>query len=200
MIQNTGHPAKSTSSFLPLVLLSLGLIALAHVGAEVVTRIAGPDGGHTVTFYRVIFTIWVTTLLVTPALCSFVLLRPGETGACWRWLWTMAYVAFLFHVYWTVWGTFHGDIAEIFKSSSKLGANPERVVDHPGMDFLLTFWWGLDVAFAWLVTRRVRWILLQRGAVHFFTFTMFFGALVLAAKATEVARLLGIVFALVVIS
>jgi hypothetical protein len=203
MIQNPAYPATSRSSFLPLVLLSLGLIALAHVGAEV-TRwpgIAGPEGGHTVTFYRVIFTIWVTTLLVTPALCSFVLLRPGDTGACWRWLWTMAYVAFLFHVYWTVWGTFHGNIAEIFNSHSKMpGVNRERVVDHPGMDFLLTFWWGLDVALAWLVTRRVRWIRLQRSAVHFFTFIMFFGALVLAAKGTLVARLLGIVFALVVMS
>jgi hypothetical protein len=178
------------------VLLSLGLIALAHVGAEVVTRIAGPDGGHTVTFYRVIFTIWVTTLLLTPALCSFVLLRPGETGACWRWLWTMAYVAFLFHVYWTVWGTFHGNLAEIFTSSSKMGASRERIVEHPGMDFLLTFWWGLDVALAWLVTRRIRWIHIQRGAVHLFAFIMFFGALGLAAKATRVTHLLGIGFAL----
>src|ERR1700730_7197356 len=142
MNQNPGS-AKPTSSFLPLVLLSLGLIALAHVGAEVVTRwpaIAGPEGGHSVTFYRVIFTIWVTTLLVTPALCSFVLLRPGEIGACWRWLWTMAHVAFLFHLYWTVWGTFQGNIAEIFNSHSKMmGVNRERVVDHPGMDFLLMF-------------------------------------------------------------
>ena len=198
MSQNTGHPARSRSSFRPLVLLSLGLIALAHAGAEVVTRIAGPDGGHPVTFYRVIFTIWVTTLLVTPALCSFVLRRPGETGACWRWLWTMAYIAFLFHVYWTVWGTFHGNIAEIFTSSSKMGASRERIVEHPGMDFLLTFWWGLDIALAWLVTRRVRWIQLQRGAVHLFTFVMFFGALVLAARATWVAHFLGIGFALVV--
>ena len=72
------------------------------------------------------------------------------------------------------------------------------MVEHPGPDFFLAAWWGLDVVLAWLVSDDTKWVRVQRGAVHFLAFAMFFGATVLAAKAGIVAHLLGIVMVLAV--
>lgn len=52
---------------------------------------------------------------------------------------------------------------------------------------------------AWLVSDNIKWVRVQRGAVHVLAFVMFFGATVLAAKAGIVARLLGILMAIIVV-
>ncbi|MDO8479840.1 MAG: peroxidase family protein [Candidatus Rokubacteria bacterium] len=192
------------SRFARVGILSLLLIALAHIGAEdaawYATR-AGWTPVHTLTYYRVIFTIWATAILLTPALCFFILFKPGAVESHWRAFWTFSYVAFLSHLYWTVIATFHGNFREIFHSQSWLipKPNPERIVDQPWPDLVLTLWWGLDIALLWLVRGDIRWIRLQRGAVHLVAFTMFVGAL-MAPKASRVAHILGMVMATTVVS
>jgi hypothetical protein len=191
-----------TARFIRVAILSGLLIGLAHLVAEDGARyaaIGGPAPGHTLTHYRVIFTIWATAILLTPALCFFILFKPGVVEDSWRSFWTFSYVAFLSHLYWTVIATFHGNLWEIFHSQSGVATNPERIVEQPGLDSVLALWWGLDVALLWLVRRDVRWIRLQRGAVHLVAFTMFVGALT-APKASRVAHLLGMVMATTVVS
>ena len=176
------------------------LMAIAHGAAELKAtmdaRALSP--GHTVVYYRVVFTVWATILLLTPALCFHAFSRSDAPNSYWRAFWTFAYLAFLAHVYWTVVGTFHGDLHEIFHSQEGVATDPERVVQHPGADFFLTAWWGLDVVLAWLVSDNQTWVRVQRGAVHLLTFVMFFGAFVLAAKASPAAHGLGIGMALAV--
>jgi len=191
-----------TARFIRVAILSGLLIGLAHLIAEDGARyaaIGGPAPGHTLTHYRVIFTIWATAILLTPALCFFILFKPGVVEDSWRSFWTFSYVAFLSHLYWTVIATFHGNFREIFHSQSGVATNPERIVEQPGLDSVLALWWGLDVALLWLVRRDVRWIRLQRGAVHLAAFTMFVGAL-MAPKASRVAHLLGMAMATTVVS
>ena len=61
------------------------------------------------------------------------------------------------------------------------------MVEHPKPDLFLAAWWGLDVILAWTLADNIKWVRVQRGAVHLLAFLMFFGAFVLADKA-EIAR------------
>jgi hypothetical protein len=181
--------------------LTVVVIGLAYGGAHLQAWLdaRGPEPHHTLVYYRVIFTIWATIVLLTPALCFHVFSRSNAPNSYWRAFWTGSYVAFLAHVYWTVFGTYGGDLHTILQSHGP-GTDPEKLVEHPIPDFILTAWWGFDVLLAWLVSDNIKWVRVQRGAVHLLASSMFFGAFVLADKAGIVAHLLGILMMLAVIS
>ena len=195
-------PGQSRAKFWFVFALFLLLMALAHGGAALQARLdahAAPGlPVHTLLYYRVIFTIWVTMFLLTPALCFHVFSRADAPNSYWRALWTFSYLAFLTHIYWTVFATFHLNWTEIFHSQAGVAVNPERVVEHPGPDLFLAGWWGLDVLLAWQVSDH-KWVRVQRGAVHLLAYTMFFAAFTLAAKASIVAHCLGIAMLLAVV-
>jgi hypothetical protein len=170
------------------------LMVLAIGGAEIKALI-DKNAGFSANYYRVIFTIWVTTVLLTAALCFHVFSFSDAANTYWRAFWTFAFLALVAHLYWSVLGTCHGDFAMIYGKKSQAA---ECVVEHPGPDFFLAAWWGLDVILAWLVSDDTKWVRVQRGAVHVLAFVMFFGATVLAAKAGIVAHLLGIIMVLAV--
>jgi hypothetical protein len=176
--------------------LFLFLMALAHGAGQLQGSLDAHQAPglpvHTVLYYRVIFTIWATILLLTPALCFHVFSIADAPNSFWRAFWTFAYLAFLAHLYWTIVAMFHLNWVEIFHSQQGVVIDPERAVDHPGPDLFLAFWWGFDVLLAWLVADS-KWVRVQRGAVHLLAFAMFFGAFTLATKASIVAHLLGIV-------
>jgi hypothetical protein len=153
---------------------------------------------HTVVYYRIIFTIWVTVVLVTPAFCFYVLQRPAVTAVYWRLFWTFSYLAFLTHFYWAFGVLFGWDFQEMLHSKSGMNPNPEKVVDNPIPDLVLTVWWGVDVLLAWAITRNPTAVQLQRGLLQLVAFAMFVGATVIAPKAGVEARLLGIVLFLAV--
>jgi hypothetical protein len=177
--------------------LFLVLMAVVHVGAMLAAR--SPNAAHSVDYYRTVFSIWATVILVTPALCFHIFSRADAPNTYWRAFWSSAYLAFLVHVYWAVFGIFGGDAAATFHSQIGDAANPERVVEHPYPDFALAAWWGFDVLLAWLVSDNLKPVRVQRGVLHLVVFVMFFGATVLAAKAGPVAHGLGIVMAFVVV-
>src|SRR5262249_44787808 len=159
--------------------LLLVAMAVAHGAAELAPRLSahrpGAPAPHTVLYFRVIFSIWVTLLFLTPALCFHVFARREEPNSYWRAFWTCAYLAFLVHLYWTVAATFHFDWNEMFHSQEGVATDPERVVQHPGPDLFLAAWWGLDVLLAWFAGDR-KWIRVQRGALTLLVFVMFFAA------------------------
>ena len=190
------------SRLLYVGLLSALVIALAHIVAMQTAWYVGRSGSpavHSLTYYHVIFSIWATAILLTPALCFFILFRPGAVEEYWRAFWTFAFVAFLFHLYWTVIRTFHLNFYEIIHSHSGLVANREHTVDQPVPDFFLALWWGLDVVLLWAVSREIRAIRLQRGLLHLVTFVMFVMAF-MATKASRGAHILGMVMAGAVLS
>jgi hypothetical protein len=197
-------PGQTHARYWFVLALFLVLMALAHGAAEFkawqdarAPAIVGIER-HTVDYYRVIFTIWVAIALLTPALCFHVFSRSDAPNTYWRAFWTVAYLALLTHLYWAVFGTCHGDFSLIF-DQARQAANPSECrVDHPKPDFFLAAWWGLDVLLAWLVTDNLKWVRVERGAVHMLATAMFFGAFVLAPKAGITAHLLGIAMMLVV--
>jgi hypothetical protein len=147
---------------------------------------------HTVVYYRIIFTIWVTTILVIPAFCFYVLKRPSVRSDYWVLFWTVSYLAYLTHFYWSALVLFEGNFREIMHSKLGTNPNPEKVVDNPIPDLILTIWWGLDVILAWIYVKNPRPVMIQRGILQVFAFGAFFGATVLAAKAGIIAHLLGL--------
>src|ERR1700740_3164354 len=64
------------------------LMAVAHGGAQLqgwlYPKTPGLEVHHSVVYYRVIFTIWATLFLVTPALCFHVFSRAGAPNTYWR--------------------------------------------------------------------------------------------------------------------
>ncbi len=193
-------PSQSRARFWFVCALFVVLMVLAHAAAELQAWLdaRAPGPGHSVVHYRVVFTIWATVVLLTPALCFHVFSRSDAPNSYWRAFWTFSYLALLAHLYWAVFGTFHGDMHAIFHSQEGVATDPEKVVDHPGPDFFLAAWWGLDVVLSWLVSDNLKWVRVQRGAVHVLAFVMFFGATVLAPKAGIVSHGLGILMALAV--
>src|SRR4051812_47122737 len=111
-------PGMARARFWFVFAVFLVLMALAHGGAEskaaldgraAAAGVAGPV--HTVLYDRVVLTIWAAILLLTPALCFHVFSRSDAPNSYWRAFWTCSYLAYLVHFYWTVFGTFHGDLA-----------------------------------------------------------------------------------------
>jgi hypothetical protein len=179
------------------------LMGIAHGGAELKAWLdtRGPVvSPHTVDYYRVIFTLWAAVILVTPALCFHIFSRSEAPNTYWRAFWTFAYLALAVHIYWAVSGTCAGDWNLVFHSKLASAAHPECVVEHPGPDFFLATWWGLDVLLAWVVSDNIKLIRALRGALHVLAFAMVFGATVLASKAGITAHVLGSVMALTVLS
>jgi hypothetical protein len=195
-------PTVRRARYIFVGLLFLALMVLVHGGAELRAWLdsRGPAAlAHTAGYYRVIFSIWTTIFLLTPALCFHIFSRSTAANTYWRALWTAAFLAFLVHIYWAVWGVCGGDLHVVFNSQVATPAFPECLIEHPRPDFFLAAWWGLDVVLAWLITDNIKWLRAERGAVHMLAFAMFFGAFVLAAKAGIVAHLLGILMAILVL-
>jgi hypothetical protein len=175
------------------------LMVVAHLAAAVLPL---PDAHANDPFYNhVIFTIYACIFLLTPALCFHIFSRADASNSYWRAFWTFAYLALLVHLYWAFSGSCGGDVADvIFDKTQAARAHPGCVVEHPKPDLFLAVWWGLDVILAWTLADNVKWVRVQRGAVHLLAFLMFFGAFVLADKAEIGARLLGIMMAITVIA
>ena len=196
-------PSQSRARFWFVFSVFVVLMIGAHGCAELQARLdaQAPTGMivHSLLYYRVIFTIWATVLLLTPALCFHIFSRADAANTYWRAFWTFAYLAFISHLYWTIFATFHFNWAEVFHSQERPGIDPERIVQHPGPDLFLAAWWGFDVLLAWTASNH-KWIRVQRGAVHLLAFLMFFGAFTLATKATVVAHVLGLLMLVAVTS
>lgn len=116
--------------------------------------------------HRTFFTAWAALILVTPALCTFLFRRSSKSAAgYWLAFWTVSFIAFLVHFYWSVVVIFGNDWGRIFNTTRVSAALP---------DTIFTAWWGLDVLLAWLVQSERVLIRIQRVLVHLFAFVLFF--------------------------
>ena len=199
-------PAQARARCLFALVVWLVLLAMAHSGAELVSWLdihyartgTTVASGHSVDYYRTIFTFWVTLALLAPALGFYLFTRTGALNSYWRAFWTVSFLALLAHIGWAVLGLFHGDSVAIFHSREGETANPEKVIDQPILSILLTAWWGIDVLLAWLPCCEWPLVRLQRGALHFGIF-LFTVVTALASVATWQVRVLTAVLVTVVL-
>jgi Animal haem peroxidase len=174
----------------------LALMAIAHGAAFLMQHVAPVED---VFHYRVIFAIQASILLLTPALCFHIFSHSDARNSYWRAFWTVAYLALLVRLYWSFVGSCGGSIDAIFDQIQGRKLYPGCFVEHTRPDSFLAAWWGLDVILAWSLRDTIKWVRVQRGAVHLLAFAMFFGAFVLADKVEIGVRLLGIMMAIIVI-
>ena len=116
--------------------LFIVLMALAYGAAEL-QALRNKGTGPSVDLYRVIFTIWVAIVLLTPALGFHIFSRSDAPNSYWRAFWTFAYLALLAHLYWAVFGTCHGDFALIFNRAEQ-AAQHSRMRRRPSRARLLS--------------------------------------------------------------
>jgi hypothetical protein len=196
MINKTDEFHGSPASILWFAFATFVVVmAIAHVAAFLLQRLQPAADSF---YYLVIFTIWGGIFLLTPALCFHIFSRSDASNNYWRAFWSFAYLALIVHIYWAYAGSCGGSIEAMFGDRAAVAEHPACIVDHPGPDFFLAAWWGLDVILAWALTDNLKWVRVQRGVLHLLAFLMFFGAFVLAAKASIGARLLGILMTIAV--
>jgi hypothetical protein len=170
-------------AFLTVVLLGAGELAARQTVAQAAAPGAAdcPPGEHDLNYFRVVLTIAVTYVLVTPALCLFAYRRSGEPMGAWLGFWTAAFVGYLTHLYWAIFGMMGGQFRFVFECP--------HLVNHPYNDSALTVAWAVDVALAWLVVlatgdvwKSPRWVRALRGLVHLWLFGALVGVWVTKAE------------------
>jgi hypothetical protein len=169
-------------AFVTVVLLAAGELAARQTVAAAAPAAADcPPGGHDLNYFRVVLTIAVTYVLVTPALCLFAFRRIGEPMGAWLGFWTAAFVAYLTHLYWAIFGMMGGQFRLVFECP--------HLVNHPYNDSALTIAWAADVALAWWGVLRYRdvwkspqWVRVLRGLVHLWLFGALVGVWVTKAE------------------
>jgi hypothetical protein len=137
------------------------------VGLDDPTAHPVPSGTPLLPLYRAILTIWLSTLLLIPAISLFVLQDETESGTRrgqWALLfWTFSYFAYLVHFYYAAFVIF-GGVEGTFKNMRPWVA---------GTNFLLTGWWTLDMLIAWVANPHRKGVRIERSAAHVFIFLVY---------------------------
>jgi hypothetical protein len=129
-------------------------------------------------------TIWVTSILLIPALAIYPFAGMSiKMSNLAHLYWTFAYLSFLVHAGWAVFIVFHG-VADTFQQMGTLIA---------GMNFLLLFWWGFDVLLVWIAGHPQHSVALLHVATRIFVFLVF-ALTLLVLRASAPVRILGVVF------
>lgn len=143
-----------------------------------------------VVLYQTVYTAWATMLLLIPAFTNFWHSSQSDAAAeRWKNFWTVSLVAFYIHLYWAFAIFFEGSVA-LSTSSSRVAAF------WPGM--FVAVWWGVDVVLAWTISRRHRWVRVQRLLLHL-AVAAFFGVASIRDGEILTSKVLGIVMVLAVI-
>src|SRR5262245_43776850 len=125
-------------------------------------------------YYLTINTIFVSILLLIPAISAFILRRKAG-GACWLMFWTAAWLFFALHLWFGVHDVL-GSIGLVFRDTQ----TPPRV-SNPVPDTVMSLWWTADVVIAWAIAIAAgatpRWVRVERWIL----INLIFGAALMAS-------------------
>ncbi|MFN6487725.1 MULTISPECIES: peroxidase family protein [unclassified Nostoc] len=147
---------KWVFQFLLVALLGLALLAVTYIVAPGVAQ-QQPTIARllsNVTYERTFLAAAVCIFLLIPTYWLFLLQHRQGPTTLWRAFWTMSYVAYATHLYWSI---------QLLLQEQGMATNVwtwetlKRAIFHspdllssPRFDTLLTVWWTLDVVIAWL--------------------------------------------------
>ena len=147
-------------------------------------------------YYLTINTIFVSILLLIPAISAFILRRKAG-GPCWLMFWTAAWLFFALHLWFGVHDVL-GSIERVFHDTQ----TPPRVTN-PGGDTVMSLWWTADVVIAWVIALAARatprWVRIERWILT----NLIFGAALMASivfSSNDYVRTGGIVLLLAAIA
>jgi hypothetical protein len=138
--------------------------AFVPSGLLLATALVVPELTDDVTHHRVVFTIWLSTALLIPGMGLYAL--PPDSGPLRRYallFTTFSYLAYMAHFYFAAFVVF-GGIDGVFKNMRLWIAL---------MNLVLTAWWTLDTAVAWLAPPEKRWVRIERTAMYLFLFAVY---------------------------
>jgi len=150
-------PAHSTPYHLTLADFTIPFVSF---GVLLGVALMAPETQMDPGMYRTIYTIWVTAVLVTPALCAFAL--PGDSDRIrntWLLFWTFSFIAYLVHAGYAVFSVYHGSLQEFLTGQGTFAAIN---------NVIFTLWWALDVGLAWFYHADRRWLRIERVAGHIY--------------------------------
>jgi hypothetical protein len=140
-------------------------------GLGVSAALLAAEMTQSLTHARLIYSIWVSLALATPALCLYVLpARSEERRGYWLLFWTFSYVAYLVHFYYAFILTYHASIPELYVNQRVLIATSNLIV---------TALWGIDVLLGWVADPNARSVRIVTAAAHLLVFVTFFASSVL---------------------
>ena len=117
-------------------------------------------------FHQVLNTVRVTMVLFGVAMCIYVLTYNVErTSGYWLLFWSLSFLSYLIHVYFSFFLYFHGRISEFYSAQGAFVATT---------NLFITAWWLLDFLLAWFGDSRVTWIRAQRMGIHLLILVTFF--------------------------
>ncbi len=117
-------------------------------------------------FNRTVYTIWVTTALVTPSLSAFALPSASTRKRnTWLLFWTFSFLVYLIHVGYAVFSVYHASPREFLTGQ---GLFPAII------NVIFTIWWAFDLSLAWFYPSAATWVRIERAAAHVFIGLTFF--------------------------
>lgn len=148
--------------------ISFGPIALsiASFAALLVVAFVEAATRDNVLFHQVLNTVRVTMVLFAVAMCLYVL--PGDSARrsnYWIMFWTVSFISYAVHVYFSFVLFFHASIHEFFAAQGALVATTNLVV---------TAWWTLDFLLAWFTDSSPKWINVERTIIKLLILFLFF--------------------------
>ena len=150
---------KWVFQFLLVALLGLALLAVGHVVAPSIAQ-QQPTSAHllaNVTYERTFLASAVCIFLMIPAYWLFMLQHRQGPTTLWRAFWTMSYVAYVTHLYWSKHLLLEekGMAVDVWnwRTLEQAVFHSPDLLSSPRFDILLTLWWTLDVFIAWLPGR-----------------------------------------------
>lgn len=148
--------------------ISLAQVALcvAALGILLIAAFVEAQTRQNILFHQVLNTARVTMVLFGVAMCLFVL--PGDSAKkdiYWLLFWTVSFVAYVIHVYFSFVLYFHASMREFYAAQGALVAS---------VNLFVTAWWLLDILLSWFSTSSAKWILLQRRGIHILILFLFF--------------------------
>ena len=175
----TDRPNNILPYGLALFALGAGTLAITLLA------IAAPD----VTFFRTIWTSWLSMAITAVAIIAFALGKvDGPRWPWWRAFWTAGYLAYVLHFRWAVFQTYNGDLSAVIERQ-------EWLVGYS--NFLITAFWGADVILAWL-PQKLRPAIMPYW-LHTIVWAWVTASFVLAASRTFVGTIVGYGLAAVVL-
>ena len=170
--------------------ISLAEFANTYVsfGILMVVALFAAELTQNLTLYRANYSFLVSTALVIPSLCLYVLSQESSTKRnYWLLFWTFGFLAYLVYGFYQFLGMSNG-IPGTFATSGYITIASQ---------VLLALWWVLDTALGWLSNSQATWIKVQRlGATIYIGLNFLIISLM---QPYELAFWLGIILAIAIV-
>jgi hypothetical protein len=162
---------NSEARSIPISQIASGMVILSILLVAGFVEAASRDN---VLFHQVLNTVRVTMVLFAVAMCFFVLPdTSGKNARSWLLFWSLSFVSYLVHVYFSFVLFFHTSIGEFYSSQGVFVATT---------NIIITVWWLCDVLLSWLSTSDAKWIRMERIIIHLLIlFTFFLSTVILHA-------------------